>query len=118
MPYSKSSALVELTRFGKELLQEDEAKSELDNFLKKYFGDYEVLDSEKGIIPMSSVLPKQISKDKWVHIGTRAGNVKPSTGYAFKNMYNHARLICDKGKLKSSKVKTNKDFIFMINYYL
>ena len=112
LPYSKSSALVELTRFGKELLQEDEAKSELDNFLKKYFGDYEVLDSEKGIIPMSSVLPKQISRDKWVHIGTRAGNVKPSTGYAFKNMYNHARLICDKGKLKSSKVKTNKRFHF------
>tara|TARA_B100001094_G_C18191190_1_gene807363 strand:+ start:1930 stop:3921 length:1992 start_codon:yes stop_codon:yes gene_type:complete len=112
LPYSKNSALVELTRFGKELLKEDEAKSELDRFLKKYFGDYEVLDAEKGIIPMSSVLPKQMSKDKWVHIGTRAGNVKPSTGYAFKNMYNHARLICSNGKLKSAKVKINKRFHF------
>lgn len=112
LPYSKNSALVELTRFGKELLKEDEARKELDGFLKKYFGDYEVIDSEKGIIPMSSVLPKQMSVDKWVHIGTRAGNVKPSTGYAFKNMFNHARLICEKGKLKSAKVKTNKRFHF------
>ena len=112
LPYSKHSALVELTRFGKELLKEEEAKSELDVFLTKYFGDYEIIDSEKGIIPMSSVLPKQISGDKWVQIGTRAGNVKPSTGYAFKNMYNHARVICENGKLKSAKVKTNKRFHF------
>ena len=28
LPYSKKFCLVELTRFGKELLQEDEAKSE------------------------------------------------------------------------------------------
>ena len=27
-------------------------------------------------------------------------------------MYNHARLICDNGKLKSAKVKTNKRFHF------
>ena len=112
LPYSKNSALVELTRFGKELLIEEEAKNELEIFLKKYFGDYQVLDSEKGVIPMSSILPKQISGDKWVHIGTRAGNVKPSTGYAFKNMYNHARLICENGKLNSVKVKTNKKFHF------
>ena len=32
LPYSTNSALVELTRFGKELLKEDEAKKELDDF--------------------------------------------------------------------------------------
>ena len=36
------------------------------------------MDSER-YNSYSSVLPKQILGDKWVHIGTRAGNVKPST---------------------------------------
>lgn len=112
LPYSINSALVELTRFGKELLEEEEAREILDVFLKKNFGHYEIIDSEQGIIPMSSVLPKQISINKWVHIGTRAGNVKPSTGYAFKNMFNHAKLICENGRLSSAKVKTNKRFHF------
>ena len=52
---------------------------------------------------MSSNLPEQSSGKKWVNIGTRAGNVKPSTGYAFKNMYRHAKLICHQGVLKAEK---------------
>ena len=89
-----------------------DAKKELDRFISKYFGSYEILDEEKGIIPMSSNLPEQASVKNWVNIGTRAGNVKPSTGYAFKNMYRHAQLICEGGNIKSKKVKPNKRFLF------
>ena len=39
---------------------------------------------------MNSALIKQNNLNKCVSIGTRAGNVKPSTGYAFKNMFNHS----------------------------
>ena len=90
---------------GKEIINNSDAKKELDRFISKYFGSYEILDEEKGIIPMSSNLPEQASVKNWVNIGTRAGNVKPSTGYAFKNMYRHAQLICEGGNIKSKKVK-------------
>lgn len=112
LPYSSTSALIELTRFGKEIINNSDAKKELDRFISKYFGSYEILDEEKGIIPMSSNLPEQASVKNWVNIGTRAGNVKPSTGYAFKNMYRHAQLICEGGNIKSKKVKPNKRFLF------
>lgn len=112
LPYSSKTALVELTRFGKEIILEDEAKKTLDDFLKKYFGTYKIIDSEKGVIPMSSRLPNQKSHKNFVNIGTRAGNVKPSTGYAFKNMYNHSKLICNNGKLSPKKVKLSRRFLF------
>ena len=112
LPYSSKTALIELTRFGKKIILEDEAKKTLHHFIKKYFGSYKIIDSEKGVIPMSSRLPYQKSHKKLVNIGTRAGNVKPSTGYAFKNMYNHSKLICNDGQLRPKKVKLNKRFLF------
>lgn len=112
LPYSQKTALIELTRFGKKLINQDEAKNTLNDFIEKYFGPYQIIESEKGVIPMSSILPEQKSDEKIVNIGTRAGNVKPSTGYAFKNMYNHSKLICKNGKLKSRKVRVNKRFLF------
>ena len=48
----------------------------------------------------------------------RGGSVKPSTGYAFKNMHKHAKQICANGKLNNVSFKANPRFYFMINYYL
>ena len=112
LPYSENSALVELTRFGKKLLTEKEAEIELDKYINEFFGSYEIMDREKGIIPMNSAVSNQNSPNKCVSIGTRAGNVKPSTGYAFKNMVNHSKQICKNGKLNTSKVKIRKRFHF------
>ena len=112
LPYDSTSALIELTRFGKEIINKSEAEKELDAFIRGQFGSYEILDIEQGIIPMSSNLPRMPSGKNWVSIGTRAGNVKPSTGYAFKNMYRHAQLICSGGKLKSNKLMPNRRFLF------
>ena len=112
LPYTSNSALIELTRFGKKIINKLEAEKELDKFISKNFGPYEVISKEEGVIPMSSNLPEQSSGKKWVNIGTRAGNVKPSTGYAFKNMYRHAKLICNQGVLNAKKLKPNKRFLF------
>lgn len=112
LPYSSKTALVELTRFGKEIIPEDEAKKTLHDFIKNYFGSYKIMSSEKGVIPMSSKLPNQKPHKNFVTIGTRAGNVKPSTGYAFKNMYDHSKLICNNGQLRPKKVKLNRRFLF------
>ena len=112
LPYSSNSALIELTRFGKKIINKSEAKKELDVFIRAQFGSYEIIDTEQGIIPMSSKLPRISSVKKWVSIGTRAGNVKPSTGYAFKNMYRHAQLICSGGTLKANKLIPKRRFLF------
>ena len=112
LPYSKQTALIELTRFGKNLLDEVAAEKELHIFINKHFGTYKIFDKEKGVIPMNSELPKQASDEKWVHIGTKAGNVKPSTGYAFKNMFIHSQEICKNGALNSAKVKIKSRFHF------
>ena len=112
LPYSKSEALVELTRFGKQLIVESNAKEVLGEFISKNFGNFQVVDQEKGVIPMSSTLPKIKSEKNWINIGTRAGNVKPSTGYAFKNMYAHSKSICDAKNFNSKKSLTNHRFLF------
>ena len=112
LPYSKTKALVELTRFGKQILNQNEAEKELEKFIQKHYGKHEILETEKGIIPMSSILPKNEIAKNCVNIGTRAGNVKPSTGYAFKNMFKQAKAICSSKDFSVNKVAVNKRFLF------
>ena len=112
LPYSKNTALIEITRFGEEILNETTAKKELDEFIINNFGQFKILENEKGVIPMSSILPQNENGSKWLNIGTRAGNVKPSTGYAFKNMYKQAKSICSKKALQANKVSPNQRFLF------
>jgi len=111
LPYDSASALVELTRFGKQIIDKTTAKEELEEYIVSNFGAYEVVDQEYGVIPMASInMDEQLSKNI-IQIGTRAGNVKPSTGYAFKNMYNHAVDICENG-IVAKKFKLKKRFQF------
>ena len=112
LPYDKQTGLVELTRFGKIIIDKEEAQNLLHEFISKHYGQYEVLEEERGVIPMSSLSPKLSKRNRWVNIGTRGGSVKPSTGYAFKNMYKHAKQICSKGKLKNTAFSPNPRFLF------
>tara|TARA_B100000674_G_scaffold78464_2_gene54530 strand:+ start:3060 stop:4964 length:1905 start_codon:yes stop_codon:yes gene_type:complete len=112
LPYNTKTALVELTRFGKSLLQIEEAEKILNQFIKENFGAYRIIEKEKGVIPMDSVLPKPTKKSNWINIGTRAGNVKPSTGYAFKNMYTQSKFICNSDSFKFNPPPRKKRFHF------
>jgi lycopene beta-cyclase len=111
LPYSKSTGLVEMTRFGKERITEEKATAELNIYIASNFGDFEVLEIERGVIPMSPMIPQMGLVDKWVMIGTRAGNVKPSTGFAFKNMFLQAKEICDNQKLNHPHIKQKRRFV-------
>ena len=112
LPYNKNTALVELTRFGKAILDMDYAEKVLDKFIIDNFGSYEIMDREFGIIPMNPNAVKPIKSNNWTNIGTRAGNVKPSTGYAFKNMYKQSKLICESNSNKVQKNSRKKRFHF------
>lgn len=95
LPTGEQEALVEFTRFGKAILEEGESAPIIADYLQKMgIPSFEILEKEIDKIPMSLSLN---SKQKWYErscsyypIGVRAGAVKASTGFAFKNIIQHS----------------------------
>lgn len=103
LPFDKRRALVEFTYFSKETVDD----ATYDRFLKQYISEqlcidaYDVLEVEKGIIPMTTYDFTQHNYSSHIKVGTAGGWVKPSTGYSFKSCETKARLLIDnylKGK--------------------
>jgi lycopene beta-cyclase len=94
LPVSRNEALVELTRFGVLPIDEASAIPVLEEWIKTRFGAFEWEEIEFGMIPMTQRLDAALTEHepgaKIIPIGTAAGAVKGSTGYAFKAMYRHA----------------------------
>jgi lycopene beta-cyclase len=104
LPFSPTTALVELTRFGSEILCETAAEKQLQDYIHKHFGEFKKQAIEIGCIPMSNAEIKNDTLKDVVLLGARNYKVKPSTGYAFKNMYHHAsELVNSISNLKNSK---------------
>lgn len=95
LPFSHNKMLVELTRFGKLAITEAEAMPVLDRYITEQIGEYKVVDNERGVIPMSNAHLDVVPIPNVIALGGRAGAVKPSTGYAFKNMFLHAENLAD-----------------------
>ena len=95
LPYAKNKMLVELTRFGISPIQIEEAEPLLKKYIQDRFGRCTILDTEIGCIPMSNVAIRNDDFPGLISIGGRAGAIKPSTGYAFKNMFLHAEKLSD-----------------------
>ena len=114
LPLGEGKMLVELTRFGIEAITQKEANSVLDLYITQRFGNYQILDIEIGCIPMSTADISVESLPGVIAIGGRAGAVKPSTGYAFKNMFNHAERLADslKRNIKPAVITDSSRFRF------
>jgi len=91
LPVSNNEALVEVTRFGRAQFDEKLAADQLRNYLLTYNETYHVLDVERGVLPMSQNAEQYHRSTRVVSTGSRAGKLKSTTGYAFKNMYSHAK---------------------------
>jgi lycopene beta-cyclase len=95
LPLSKREALVEFTLFSSSLLQEND----YDTMLHRYISDilkiseFEIVEQEKGVIPMSDFPFEKYTNGNHIRIGTGGGWVKPSTGYSFKNCELNSRKI-------------------------
>lgn len=87
LPLSERSALVEFTVFSPKVLAQEEYDVVLENYLRQYCGAtaWEVHETEFGVIPMTDFPFKQ-QQGRVIHIGTPGGQVKPSSGYAFKRV--------------------------------
>ena len=87
LPFSKNKALIEFTYFTKNLVEQNT----YDQFIENYISDhlkiknYEIIETETGIIPMTNFPFEKYSEKNITKIGTAGGWVKGSTGYSFKH---------------------------------
>jgi len=97
LPFSSTHALIELTRFGASPIDHIYAQEQLKEYCRqKQYGSYVIDTEEQGIIPMSScTLQVDTTSPTLFRTGSGAGRVKPSTGYAFKEMARDAIHIVD-----------------------
>lgn len=86
LPFSQTEALVEYTVFSPQLLSEQEYDTELTNYIHQFLqtADFQILDQEFGVIPMTDFNFPTTQSNHVINIGTSGGFVKGSTGYAFK----------------------------------
>jgi len=86
LPTTENEALLEYTLFSENLLQKEEYEKEIELYLKKIgIKNYEILEKEKGSIPMTAYEFYKADSKNIVHIGTAGGWTKASTGFTFKN---------------------------------
>ncbi len=105
LPFSPTRALVEYTLFSSELLPPEDYESALRGYLTDLgAGKYRLLETERGVIPMTDhPFPRRLGR-RVLAIGTRGGRVKPSTGYAF------ARIQRDSERIVASLLRRGHPF--------
>jgi lycopene beta-cyclase len=95
LPFSEHDALVEVTYLERPSLPRADAEFELRRRLEEltHGGWYEVLFREQASLPMTCSLSGEANTEGVVRIGTPAGRVKPSSGYAFLRIQRQCRAI-------------------------
>ncbi len=95
LPLSDRRALIEFTVFSPALLSAEAYDNELNKYIKKYLNisEYRVEETEFGVIPMTDYPLEYASTEGVLHIGTAAGFVKSSSGYAFLRTQRKSKLL-------------------------
>lgn len=95
LPFSDTEALVEFTSFSVvDSYTEDYYNSYLKNYIsEKINANYEILRIEDGKIPMTNMYFPATNDRGVINIGSAAGAVKPSTGYAFNRISKHTKYL-------------------------
>jgi lycopene beta-cyclase len=96
LPYSTQHALIEITGF----CSEDYSVDFFESVLKKYIESnwhcsYRIIKTEQASIPMTNFAFKRFTNEGAIAIGTAAGMVKPTTGYAFNRITRDSILLAN-----------------------
>jgi lycopene beta-cyclase len=92
LPTSSTEALLEYTLFSKDLLSEKEYEDEIVKYIQNLgITDYEIIEKEKGNIPMTCYKFWEHNSKNIVNIGSAGGWTKASTGFTFKNTTKKAK---------------------------
>lgn len=97
-----NSYLVEYTFFTSSIKSADDLKTNLDSYIKDKIGQYNLIRSEYGVIPMSPKLPEHDSLENVYKIGISSGATRASTGYTFLNIQKQSDYLVKKIKGKKS----------------
>jgi lycopene beta-cyclase len=95
LPESRRTALVESTFFGSAAFSQQTYEAILKEYLNQMarVADYRIVSRESGCIPMGAESQPRNQQKGLVDIGTRAGCIKPSSGYGFLNIQRHTQAI-------------------------
>ncbi|MEQ8711597.1 MAG: lycopene cyclase family protein [Cyclobacteriaceae bacterium] len=96
LPYSSTNALVEYTQFTSlRKIDKPSYRQHLALYLKDQWGlvRYDRLDEEIGQIPMTNHAFDPHPSPRIHRLGTAGGDTKPTTGYTFTNVQQHAKSI-------------------------
>ncbi|WP_422082527.1 lycopene cyclase family protein [Ulvibacterium sp.] len=117
LPFSETEALVEYTLFSEDLLPEEDYKVALEDYLKSKLErtDYEIVETEKGSIPMTCYHFSERNTARIYYIGTAGGWAKPSTGYTFMSTSKKIPVLLE--FLKTGKPLTTFSFKNRFWYY-
>jgi lycopene beta-cyclase len=86
LPTSKTEALLEYTLFSHNHLKAEEYENEIKKYIQKLgITNYEIVEKERGSIPMTCYPYWKSNTKNVINIGTSGGWTKASTGYTFKN---------------------------------
>lgn len=95
LPVSKRKALIEYTIFSGGRLPEKDYQEALKVYIEEQLQitGYRIYEQEQGCIPMTNLSLSSYAGKNILPIGTAAGWVKPSTGYAFMNIQKKSKLL-------------------------
>ena len=115
LPDSETKALVEYTLFSDTLLEREAYEKGIRDYLTGLGlrdDDYEITETEEGVIPMTTYPFEQWSTNCVTRIGIAGGWAKPSTGYAFKNSMRYSLDLVEQLKRGEKRLSPNKKPMF------
>ncbi len=108
IPYDAHTALVEYTLFSAELLSQVDYKRAIEVYIKDTLSlkedDFQIEETEFGVIPMSNYPFWKDSNGRHIKIGSAGGSSKASTGYTFLRIQRHMAALA-KALVNGDKVK-------------
>jgi lycopene beta-cyclase len=99
LPLNRDTALVEYTVFSKQMLDKKDYEKGVKDYLNGLnIKNYQVLEDEFGVIPMTCYPFFKKNDHKLLHIGTAGGWTKASTGFTFKFTDKYTDAVLDRLK--------------------
>jgi lycopene beta-cyclase len=95
LPFSETEALIEYTLFSENTLPELEYEEAIKTYLTDnlHCEDYQIVEKEKGNIPMTCYNFNVHNSKTIMHIGIAGGWAKPSSGYTFMRTYQRTKAL-------------------------
>ena len=96
LPFTQQHALIEITAFCAEAYSIEFFESTLKQYIAdKWPCNFRIIKTEQAIIPMTNFAFNRFTQEGAIAIGTAAGMVKPTTGYAFNRIMRDSIVLAD-----------------------